>query len=343
MLDTDDTNTLSTVSKRRKAAIILRYMIAQGDGLPLTDLPEDVQIALTHELGGLPDIDRQSLSQVAEEFSSELEALALTSSDGITRAAADMAPYLSEGAKDRLLSETAGNVVADPWERLSALPIERRIDIATNESMEVCAIFLSKLAVPDAAELLRLLPGPVARRVAHTMSRTDKATPDVVARIGTALAESYCTIVPRAFSTPSGKRVAAILNLADSATRDALLDALESESPEFGQSIRQSIFTFADIADRLATMDVPTAIRGVEESVLTKGLAFALASGGRLAQSGEHILGNLSKRLAENLREAIAENNEVSAEDGEDAFRAIVTSIRTLEEAGTIKLHLPPS
>ncbi|WIV49559.1 FliG C-terminal domain-containing protein [Marivivens sp. LCG002] len=328
-----------SVNKRRKAAIILRYLIDKGSPLPLDALPEDVQVSLTKELGDLPDVDQDTLSRIVAEFNAELEALALPSGNGLRAAAESLSPYLSSAAQNRLRAETLGAPSLDPWTRLAALDPETRARVASVEAPEVGAIWLSKLPVTEAADLLRALSGPTARRIAQTMSRVEVTPPQVILAIGHALADAHCIERPKGFDTPSGKRVADILNSADSATRDAILGALEEDTPEFASAVRESIFTFADIAERIEPKDMPSILRGIPQDLLVSGLAFAMSQGSKTEAIAEFILANISKRLSTALCEEIAERGTVSAKDGEDAHKALVTAIKSLEASGDITLR----
>lgn len=338
MLDDPNAPFAQSENKRRKAAIILRYLMAQGNPLPLDALPEDVQISLTKEFGDLPDVDQATLTQIISEFNAELEALALPSGDGLRAATESLSPYLSTMAQDRLRAETLGTPTLDPWTRLAALDLETRVRIASAEAPEIGAIWLSKLSVAEAADLLRALNGPTARRIAQTMSRVEVAPPHVIRQIGVALAETHCIQRPKGFDTPSGKRVADILNSADSATRDAILGALDEDTPEFANSVRESIFTFVDIAERIEPKDVPAIVRGIPEDKLVSALAFAMSQGSKAEATAEFILASISKRLAGSLCETIAERGAVTPEDGEDAHKALVTVIKDLEASGDLTL-----
>ena len=117
-----------------------------------------------------------------------------------------------------------------------------------------------------------------------------------------------------------------------------MLEGLLSEDPEFGANVRKAIFTFEDIPDRLAVMEVPKVLRDIAPDDLTKALAFATAAGGRQAVSATHLLDNMSTRMADNLREEIDEAGTIKQVDGESAQNSVVTAIREAADAGTITL-----
>jgi flagellar motor switch protein FliG len=328
----------TTISRRRKAAVILQYLINEGRELPLAELPEPVQVALTLELGALSLVDRQTLDSVVREFADQLEALALSPGGGTEAAVNAIGAQISPAAQARLRADISSRIASDPWDRLRALPPVDLVSILESEAVEVAAVLLSKLPVAMAADLLGRMSGDRARQITLAVSLTAAIQPETVARIGRALAEDHCDRPELAFAAPPVQRVGAILNSSLAQTRDAVLAGLGQEAPEFAQEVRKAIFTFADIPARVTPAEMSKAIRSVEPAQMLAGLAFALAQGEGAAVAAEFILANISQRLAEQLREDIAEKGKIRPAEGEAALMAIVTAIREKADAGDIRL-----
>jgi len=328
------------LSPREKAAIIVRYLLVDGTNLPLASLPEHMQAALTEQMGQMRLIDRATLDEVVTEFLTELEAVGLSFPGGIEGALRMMDGHISPSAASRLRRMASASSKVDPWERITELPVERLLPILADEAVEVGAVLLSKLPVAKAAEILGRLPGERARRVAYAVSMTGQVDPETVRRIGTALLAELDNQPPRAFDTGPVERVGAILNVSPAFTRDDVLEGLEAEDAGFAAEVRRAIFTFIHIPARLAPRDAPKITRLVEQPVLVTALAAALARPG-LEDAAEFLLANISQRLAQGLREEIAQRGKIKDRDGEEAMSAIITAIRTLEAAGEITLIQP--
>jgi flagellar motor switch protein FliG len=203
----------------------------------------------------------------------------------------------------------------------------------------VAAVLLSKLPVAKAAELLGKLPGPEARKISYAVSLTGQVTPDAVDRIGLSLAAQFEHEPLRAFEDDPVERLGAILNIANSEMRDSLLAGLAEEDKAFGQRLKKAIFTFVHIPARVGPVDVPKLIRDVDPETMLIALAFAVKSGDEsLHGTAEFILTNISKRMAEGLREEIAEKASIKAKDGETAMNAVIASIGNLQAAGELTL-----
>ncbi len=328
------------LSRRQKAAIIVRFLLNEGADVPLTQLPEPLQATLTTQMGTMRYVDRATLADVVAEFAAELEAMGLTFPRGVAGALSALDGRISPQTAARLRKEAGVRQFGDPWEQVRSAGTDDLLRPLERESTEVAAVLLSKLDVERAADLLGRLPGDRARRIAIAMSRTSAVTPDAVDRIGLALAAQLQNVPETAFDTGPVERVGAILNSSPAATRDDVLTGLEETDQDFARLVRKAIFTFVHIPDRVAPTDIPRVTREVDQAVLVTALAGA--QGGDVAPAADFILENMSKRMAEALREEMEERGPVKPRDAETAMTQVVNAIRRLEAAGDITLVIAP-
>lgn len=328
---------VTLVSGRQKAAIIVRLLLADGGNLPLQALPEPVQAALTEQIGAMRSVDRATLRAVVEEFVTRLDAVGLSFPGGIDRALDLLDGHISPAAATEIRRQRAASARTDPWDRIAALGSDELLQVLNEESVEIGAVMLSKLAVARAAELLGQLPGDRARRLAYAVGKTANINPETVRQIGQSLIGQLSAIPARAFDTGPEERVGAILNIAPAQTRDDVLAGLGEEDAEFADRVRRAIFTFADIAARIESRDIPKVTRGVDQAVLVTALASA--TGAADAASAEYILANLSQRMAATLREEMAARGAVKTRDADAAQTAIIAVIRDLQARGEIALR----
>ncbi len=329
------------MTRSRKAALIVQMMLADGQKLALDSLPEEHQLRLTHEVAALRMVDKATIAAVAEEFVQELSEVGLALPGGPAAAVSALDGQISPTAMARFREETGSAATGDPWPRLIEMEADELMQIMEAECTEVCAVVLSKLPVGKAAELLGRLPGDKARRIAYGVSQTGDIAPTAVQRIGGALAETYVSDKVTAFPAPAGARVGAILNSTKSETREDVLEGLGEEDPNFAQEVRKNIFTFPDIALRLQPTDVAKVIRLVENDEFVIALAYGNAVGEASAESVTFMLENISKRMASQLEEEMAEQTKIKAAVGEAAQNALISALRDCAERGEITLIDP--
>ena len=329
------------LSSQRKAALIVQLMISDGGTLSLQQLPEHLQELLAREIGAIRLVDRDTVNAVADEFADLLAAIGLSSPGGPAAALDALSAHLSPDLAGRLKAELGGPSDADPWVQLSGLDADDLVPIMQSESTEVAAVVLSKLPVAKAASVLGELPGEKARMITFAVSRTADIAPDLVKRIGQTLVRAYCTTKITAFEKAPTDRVGAILNSSPAAIRDQMLEGLDQADEGFAKGVRKAIFTFVDIPTRLVPTDIPACIRSVDPEQLNLGIAAAIGSGGDLEAAADFILGNISQRMAQQIREDAAEMGKVKASIGEDAMNAVTAAIRDLNDSGAITLIDP--
>jgi len=126
-----------TLNRRQKVAVIVRLLVGEGAKLPLADWPEDMQEALTQAMGQLRRVDRESLEEVVEEFSDELQSIGLSFSGGIEGALGLLDGHISPATSARLRREAGVAAKGDPWERIGALETDKLQTVLEEEGIEV--------------------------------------------------------------------------------------------------------------------------------------------------------------------------------------------------------------
>ncbi|WP_243645059.1 FliG C-terminal domain-containing protein [Rhodovulum euryhalinum] len=328
------------LTRRRKAAIIVRLLLSEGISLPLNQLPASLQTTLADEIAALRYIDAPTLEAVVSEFVAELEQAGLAFPGGIDGAIELLGEHLSPEAAAALQAQHAGDHPTDPWSVLSEQEPKKLAELLLGESPEVAAIVLAKLPSQISAAALGQMPGAEARRIAFAISRTSTVPPAAIARIGDALAHRVLDAPVRAFETPAEKRMGAILDAAPAATRDDVLQGLAETDADLADRVRRAVFTFADIPDRLAPLDVQALTRTVDQPTLITAMAGADE---KTQVTVDFILSNMSQRMAAQLRDEISERGTPAAEEAEAAMSEITAALRGLEAAGEIRLKAPAS
>lgn len=326
------------LNQRQKAAVIVRLLLEEEEGISLEQLSGDCQTLLAQEMAAMDMIDRQTRDAVIDEFCEHLESVGVTFPGDLDGTLAMLGASISDASSDRLRKAAAVEGRADPWQRIAALPAETLIALAKAEAAELVALLLSKLPVERASEVFVALPRDRARAVAQAMPMTAGVNAASLHRMGRVLLQAADALPRPAIATPATSRMGAILNFASADLRDQVLETLEGADPGFAEEVRKSIFLFAHIPARVSPRDVPRILREVEQPVLLRALsATEDADGAAVA----FLMENISQRMADGLREEIEAMGKQRPKDIEDAMTEMVSAIRRLEQAGEIVLALP--
>ncbi len=328
------------LSGAQKAAIVVRVLLSEGLDTPISALPPDMQAVLTRTLGSMRLVDRATMAAVVEEFVETLEQVGLSFPDGLEGALSLLDGKLDDRATRQLRALTRGDGTGDPWSVLELVEEADLIEILKAEAQVVGAVLLSKLSTDKAARLLMRLSSELAQGLAIAIARTEDIAPEAVARIGATLAEQVSARPARAFSASPSKRMGEILNASPAALRQQLLDQLASADAEFASGVRESIFIFHHVPDRVAARDVPAIIR-----VLPKDdLMVVIATNRREDQPVvDFLLENMSRRAAEMLREEASALPPPDPDALETALNRIAATVRGMADDGSITLRPAPT
>ena len=198
------------------------------------------------------------------------------------------------------------------------------------EHPQTIALIMAHLHPNNAAELVSLLPESIRVEVLTRMASLDEISPEVIAQISVLIDQRLTTLGRGSREQRGGVRaVAELFNRLDRSISKAVLDVIETNSPDLGVSIRNLMFVFDDLRH------IEDA--GLREIIVRsdkKALATALKGAGEDLR--KHFFSNMSKRAADMLKEEIDVLGPIRIRDVEKAQQEIVAIARKLEEEGLI-------
>ena len=287
----------------------------------------------------MPTVNQSTLAEVISEFAHELDSLGLVFSDGLTGALSQLDGKIDPKTASKIRKEAGVRQVGDPWGTVGAMSLEQLEPILRAESNKVASVVLSKLDTSKAEELLGALPGDQTGHLIYAISLTENVTPNAVDEVGLSLVTQTSKNPERAFDATPAKRLGATLSVTTASIRDTLLSGLKEDDQTIGLSVRNAIFTFKDIPQRLNPTDITQCLRAVDKSVLA--IALTSAEQTELTAVSNFVLENMSKRLADNLRADLAESGEIKVAEGESAMAQVMLEIRRLIDLGEIEMITP--
>lgn len=327
------------LSKKAKAAIIVQVILNEGADIDLSELPESHQAEVTTLLAHMRYVDRETLDSVINEFADQLSSVGMSFPGDMASALNALDGKISARTAARLRREAGVRQTGDPWKRINDVAEEKLIELVDSESTEIAAVMLSKINTDKASKILASLPGDKARRISLAVSMTTDISPDSVDRIGISLATQLDQMPIPAFETKPNERLGAILNYSASDKREELLGEIEEEDAPFAEAVRKALFTYANIPDRIEPTDVPKITRDIDPEILATAIGTSVTE--EDIRATDFLLENLSKRMAQTLRDEGAAFIDAKPKVAEKAKTEVVAVIRELLNVGEITLVDP--
>ncbi len=316
----------------RKAAILLLSLDKPIAVELLSQLPRRQVEAVTLEIARLEDVSKEQQDAVLEEFHQMAR-----DRGGIERGGMDLAEDLlrsslgSEGGAE-VLDQVRQTMSAVPFSFLQRAGADNLLTFISDEHPQTIALVMSHLPAAMAAEVLAGLPSnkqiDVIRRIAAMEQTSPEVIGDVEASLQGRLKSTFNQQLEQAGGVP---RVAEILNVTDRMTNKGILESLEQEDAELVDEIKRLMFVFDDLL-KLDNKGIQSLLKEVDNG------QWAIALKGANEEIKQKVLGNLSQRAAEMLREEMSYLGPVKLSDVETVQQQIVDAVRRLEDSGEIEI-----
>jgi flagellar motor switch protein FliG len=318
----------------RKAAMLLVVLGEQSSAELLQQLSEDDVQKVSREVARITAISGDQSEIVLQEF----HHLA-TAGDYVARGSVDYArkllmrafnPDIAKRLLDRL-TKALGSEAAS-FDAIQKADPQQLAKFIHSEHPQTIALVLSHLNSTQAAALLNSLPPGLRSDVAQRMASLDQISPEVILKIIGVIGQKLKTLGEFSRESYGGVRaVAEMLNRLDSASSREILTHIDQQDSTLAETIRHLMFVFEDLLliDPLGLKEV---LAKVDRKVLTVALK------GTSEQLRTQILGSMSQRGADMLREDMDALGPVKIKDVEAAQQQIIAVVRQLESEGVLSL-----
>ncbi|MFT3974354.1 MAG: FliG C-terminal domain-containing protein [Amaricoccus sp.] len=319
-----------------KAAVILTAVGPELASGILRELSEPEMARFARAIGGLGRIPQDVLDAIIVEF---LELL--TTGPELSGGAQAARRLLSAvvGDDDEVQRLLDGRRKADNrpvWEQLNQTPAPSTATFLAAEHPQTAAVVISELRPEIAASVLERLDRGFAQAVVLRLSRVPTLDPAVADAIQGAIERDFLSVLQRNLSKRRpADMIASLMNNISTDVREGFLNFLEAQDAVLAQDVQRIMFTFDDIALRVAGRDIASVIRDVPEETLLKAMRHGQVLG---SASVGFILENLPRRLSERYVEELGALGDVPRKEGELAQIEITKAIQAQVKAGTVRL-----
>ena len=314
----------------QKAAILLIALGPEKSSLIFKHLKEEEIEDLTLEIANTKSVTPQVKEKVINEFYEVCLAQQYIAEGGIGYAKELLEKALGADKAMDVIGKLTASLQVKPFEFVKKTDASQLLNFIQDEHPQTIALILSYLSAGQAATILGALIPEKQAEVARRIATMDRTSPDVIKEVERVLESKLSSLVNQDYTIIGGvDAVVEILNTVDRGTEKHIMETLEVEEPELADEIRKKMFVFEDIL-LLDDRAIQRVLRDVDNNDL------AIACKGSTEEVQNAIFSNMSKRLAEMIREDMEFMGPVRMKDVEEAQQKIVNIIRTLEDSGEI-------
>jgi len=315
---------------KEKAATLLIALGPEYSADIFKHLREEEIEELTLEIASIKSVSTQEKEQIMEEFYQICLAQNYIAEGGIGYAREILEKALGAQKALDIINKLTASLQVRPFEFVRKTDPSQLLNFIQKEHNQTVALILAYLSPAQASQILSGLPPEKQVDVARRIATMDRTTPDVIKEVENILIKNLSSLVNEDFTSAGGiQSIVDILNSVDRGTERHIIETLDIEDAELAEEIKKRMFVFEDIL-LLDGKAIQRFLREVENNVL------AVALKGATEEVSRVINANMSKRLAEMIKEDIEFMGPVRLKDVEEAQQTIVNVIRRLEDSGEI-------
>ena len=315
---------------REKAAMLLISLGPERSAEIFKHLKEEEIEQLTLEIANIRTVTPEEKEKVLEEFYQICLAQEYIAEGGISYAKEILEKALGTQKALDVINKLTVSLQVRPFEFVRKADPAQLLNFIQKEHPQTIALILAYLKPQQAAVVLAALPQDKQADVARRIAVMDRTSPEIIKEVERILEKNLSSLVTEDFTAAGGvQAIVNILNTVDRGTEKYIMETLEIEDTDLAEEIRKRMFVFEDILS-LDNRSIQRFLREVDNNLL------AVALKGATEEVQKVIYSNMSKRLAEMIREDIESMGPVRLKDVEEAQQKIVNIIRKLEDAGEI-------
>ena len=318
------------MNELKKAAIILLSLDKPKAARVMNHLSKDLMELVSLEIARTDDVTKSEQEEAISQFSEAIDSRTVIERGSLDLAGELLSQSVGEEEANEIIKNIRNSLKSVPFGFLHKFKAEDILSFISEEQPQTIALIMSNLPTGLAADILKDLPPDKQLDVVRRVASMEQTSPEFVEMVEASLKKRMVSLFGQQSDQVGGvPLVAQILNVADRATSKYILDTIGQASEELVDEIQRLMFVFDDIA-KLDDKSIQAVLKEVDNG------QWAMALKGASPDIKGKILGNLSKRAAENLEEEMGYLGPVRVSDVEGVQQEIVDTVRRLEEAGTI-------
>ncbi|BAO82492.1 flagellar motor switch protein [Serpentinimonas maccroryi] len=293
--------------------------------------PKEVQ-RLGETIARMRAVSKDKVDGVIDKFTAEAASQSLLVSDTDNYVRAVLKRALGDDKAALLIDRILQGGDVSGIESLKWMDPNSVAELLRNEHPQILAAILVHLDQDHSASILKQFTERTRNDVMLRIATMEGIQPMALKDLNEAL---YQVLAGgdkiRKSSLGGAKAAAEIINLLGTSLETSVVDSIRESDPDLAQKIMDKMFTFEDV-NKLDNK----AIQSVLKEVSSDALVIALK--GASNELKEKILGNMSSRAAEALKEDLESRGPVRLSEVEAQQKDILKVVRRLADEGQITI-----
>lgn len=337
----------SNITASQRAAVIIA-LLGEAAAKPIVEKLDDAALAkVVTALENISLLAREELVEIVVDFLTQLRQNAGSMRGGRERAREVMSGLVDASRLDTLYGGAApdaggggGGSTQDAWTRLRKREPRQIAEYLSRMPPNVIALVLRKFDAGIASTILCLLPDEKVSLTLGQMVAGGKVDAGIDSAIERMIEIEFLN--NQEAETESAdeylETIGEVLSLIPDSKRDSLVSFLRAQHETKLPLIQKGLFTIDSLPEILPRNSVPVVFREVDNDELIKVLASLRDTYGAVS---DYLLGNISSRMADQLRESIKDVPAVSKEAADNQQREFLTTLMDLKRRGLITMVRP--
>jgi flagellar motor switch protein FliG len=321
-----------SISGVEKTAILL-LSLSEADAASILKHLEPKQVQkVGMAMAAMDDFGQEKVIGVHKLFLEEIQkfsSIGFNSAEFVRKA---LTAALGEDKAGNLIEQIIMGSGAKGLDSLKWMDARQVATIIQNEHPQIQTIVLSYLEPDQAAEIFSQFPENTRLDLMMRIANLEEVQPAALQELNDIMEKQFAGQGGAQAAKMGGLKAAAnIMNYLDTGVESQIMETMRESDEEMAQQIQDMMFVFENLID-VDDRGIQALLRDVQQDVLMKALK------GADDALKEKILGNMSKRAAELLRDDLEAMGPIRISEVEVAQKEILSIARRLSDSGEIML-----
>ncbi|MDZ4700614.1 MAG: flagellar motor switch protein FliG [Rhodothermales bacterium] len=326
------TEIVKRLSGAQKAAVLLVAIGTEAASAVIKHLNDDEVERISVEIARMRNTASEVVEGVLLEFRDLGWAQEFIAQGGVTFARDALAAALGTRRAEEIMMRVEAAMEVSAFHLLQTVETSQLTSFLQNEHPQTAALILAHLNPRKSAEIISNFEAEVQNEIIFRLATMGKTSPALLSDVEEVIRQQIGSLFGTELSAAGGiEAVAQILNNTSRAAEKNILEGLTERDNDLAMSIKALMFVFDDLVN-ISDRDLQRILVEVEQRDL------ALSLKGASENLKAKMLGNISQRAADGIREELELMGPVRVSDVEESQRRIIEVAQQLEEQEEISL-----